>query len=49
VFGKLHLQVAVVVAIMAAAAAEMTDVAQVLTLAVAAVQDLHYYQQAELV
>ena len=46
-FGKLHLQVAEAVAIMAAEVAEMTDVAQVLTAAEAAVQDLHYYQQVE--
>ena len=48
-FGKRHLEAAVVAAIMAEVAAEMTDVAQVLTAAVAAVQDLHYYQQVELV
>jgi hypothetical protein len=49
VFGKLHLAEAEAAVVMAAVAAEMTDVAQVLTAAVAAVQDLHYYRQAQLV
>ena len=48
-FGKLHLAVAEAAVVMAAVAAEMTVAAQVLTAAVAAVQDLHYYRQAVLV
>ena len=46
-FGKLHLAEAEAAVVMAAEAAEMTDVVQVLTAAVAAVQDLHCYQQVE--
>ena len=46
-FGKLHLAEAEAAVVMAAEAAEMTDVAQVLTAAAAVVLDLHCYQQVE--
>ena len=46
-FGKLHLAEAEAAVVMAAEGAEMTDVAQVLTVAAGVVQDLHCYQQVE--